>query len=129
MKKVLIGLLCLCMLGTSACFAEEASQKEYIEALLDLSNNEEQTWTYNASADAWVMGIVSAVAYPELPDQQGVSVCVPGAYVSGIDTGDDGTADMTASDASWNVHGSLVIDDTASITSTNGQSTRLQQRL
>ena len=31
--------------------------------------------------------------YPELPDQQGVSVCVPGAYVTGIDTDGDGKAD------------------------------------
>ena len=29
---------------------------------------------------------VSAVVYPELPNQQGVSVCVPGAYITGIDT-------------------------------------------
>lgn len=121
MKKVLIGLLCLCMLCTSVCFAEEASQKDYIESLLNLSNNQEQTWSYNASADAWVMGIVSAVAYPELPDQQGVSVCVPGAYVIGIDTDGDGIADLTASGASEAVHGGLVIDYTSSMTSTNGQ--------
>ena len=37
------------------------------------------------------MSIVSAVAYPELEDEQGVSVCVPGAYVKGIDTDGDGT--------------------------------------
>lgn len=54
------------------------------------------TWTYFADADAWVMSVVSAVAYPELPDQQGVSVCVPGAYVTGIDTDADGSADGTA---------------------------------
>ena len=121
MKRVLIGLLCLCMFYTSAGFAEEASQKDYIESLLNLSNNQEQTWTYNASADAWVMGIVSAVAYPELPDQQGVSVCVPGAYVIGIDTDGDSIADLTAADASEAIHGGLVIDYTASMTSTNGQ--------
>ena len=63
-----------------------AEEKAYIEETLNLSNNADLTWTYNADADAWVMSIVSAVAYPELPDQQGVSVCVPGAYVTGIDT-------------------------------------------
>lgn len=46
-----------------------------------------------------MLSIVSAVAYPELPDQQGVSVCVPGAYVTGIDTKGDGTSDLTASAA------------------------------
>lgn len=38
---------------------------------------------------------MSAVAYPELPNQQGVSVCVPGAYVIGIDTDGDGKLDST----------------------------------
>lgn len=45
------------------------------------------------------MSIVSAVAYPELPDQQGVSVCVPGAYVTGIDTDGDCAADWTDTEA------------------------------
>lgn len=68
------------------------------------------------------MSIVSAVAYPELPDQQGVSVCVPGAYVTGIDTDGDGTSDVTGTGAGEEaVSGSLVIDYEAEITSTNGQ--------
>ena len=80
------------------------------------------SWTYSADADAWVMSIVSAVAYPELPDQQGVSVCVPGAYVTGIDTDGDGTADVTGEKAGEEaVSGSLIIDYEAEITSTNGQ--------
>ena len=100
----------------------EASDKEYIEALLNLKNNESQTWTYNADSDSWTLSVVSAVAYPELPDQQGVSVCVPGAYVAGIDTDGDGAADVTAENASEEgVQGSLVIDYDAEITSSNGQ--------
>ena len=99
-----------------------AEEKAYIEETLNLSNNADLTWTYNADADAWVMSIVSAVAYPELPDQQGVSVCVPGAYVTGIDTDGDGAADVTGADAGEEaVSGSLVIDYEAEITSTNGQ--------
>ena len=96
-------------------------EQAYIEETLNLANNEEVTWSYMEDADAWVMSIVSAVAYPELPDQQGVSVCVPGAYVTGIDTDKDGDADITAQDYSDAVNGSLVIDYEAQVTSTNGQ--------
>lgn len=100
----------------------DAEEKAYIEETLNLSNNTELSWTYSADADAWVMSIVSAVAYPELPDQQGVSVCVPGAYVTGIDTDGDGDADVTGVSAGEEaVSGSLVIDYEAEITSTNGQ--------
>ena len=107
--------------NTSSDATEENPEKTYIEETLNLANNEDQEWTYSQGADAWVLSIVSAVAYPELPDQQGVSVCVPGAYVMGIDTDGDGTADVTAENATAAVKGSLVIDYEAEITSTNGQ--------
>ena len=96
-------------------------EREYIEQTLNLACNEEQEWAYSKDSDAWTLSIVSAVAYPEMPDQQGVSVCVPGAYVSGIDTDGDGNADVTAQSVSNAVKGSLVIDYDATITSTNGQ--------
>ncbi len=98
-----------------------ASDKEYIESTLNLANNTDYTWSYNSGADAWVMSIVSAVAYPEIEDEEGVSVCVPGAYVTGIDTDGDGTADVTADSYSEAVNGNLVIDYDAEIISTNGQ--------
>ena len=97
------------------------SDQEYIENTLNLANNEDQEWSYSADADAWVLSIVSAVAYPEIEDEQGVSVCVPGAYVTGIDTDGDGVADVTADSYSDAVKGSLVIDYDAEVTSTNGQ--------
>ncbi len=97
------------------------AEREYIEETLNLANNTEYTWSYSSSADAWVMSIVSAVAYPEIEDEEGVSVCVPGAYVTGIDTNGDGTVDVTAESYSRAVNGSLVIDYDAEITSTNGQ--------
>ncbi|MCD7742624.1 MAG: hypothetical protein LUI06_10505 [Ruminococcus sp.] len=97
------------------------SDKEYIEETLNLANNDELSWSYDSSADAWVMSIVSAVAYPEIEDEEGVSVCVPGAYVTGIDTDGDGEADVTSGDASDSVNGNLVIDYDAQIVSTNGQ--------
>ena len=96
-------------------------ERAYIEETLNLANNPEQEWTYSRSADAWTLSVVSAVAYPELPNQQGLSVCVPGAYVAGIDTNGDGWLDVTAADVSAAVKGSLVIDYHAEITSSNGQ--------
>ncbi len=97
------------------------SDKEYIEETLNLANNDELSWSYDNSADAWVMSIVSAVAYPEIEDEEGVSVCVPGAYVTGIDTDGDGEADVTSGDSSDSVSGNIVIDYAAQIVSTNGQ--------
>jgi len=132
-KRSLALFLCLALpLGLCACqsdsgensSASEAADSEtqaYIEETLNLANNESQKWTYTSSADAWVLSSVSAVAYPEIEDEQGVSVCVPGAYVTGIDTDGDGTADVTSENASDAVNGSLVIDYDAEITSTNGQ--------
>ncbi|MCR5825898.1 MAG: hypothetical protein K6G54_04985 [Oscillospiraceae bacterium] len=87
-----------------------------IETALNLCNMG-QEWTYSEDADAWVLSIVTAVTMPEIVDQQGVSVCVPGAYVKGVDTDGDGTADATEG----TVSGALVIDYDASVTSTNGQ--------
>ena len=100
---------------------EISEEQAYIEETLNLANNEDQEWTYDESADAWILSIVSAVAYPEIEDEQGVSVCVPGAYVTGIDTNKDGVADVTSADYTEAVKGSLVIDYDATITSTNGQ--------
>lgn len=98
------------------------SDAAYIEETLNLANNPEQAWTYSADADAWTLSVVSAVAYPELPEQQGVSVCVPGAYVVGIDTDGDGTEDVLSADAGEEpVYGGLVIDYEAEVTSSNGQ--------
>ncbi len=131
MKKFISLLLALCMVmslcGLGAFASDETgtatvvSDKEYIEETLNLANNEDQEWSYTASADAWVLSVVSAVAYPELPDQQGVSVAVPGAYVTGIDTDGDGVADVTAETYSSAVKGSLVIDYEAEVVSSNGQ--------
>ncbi|MCR4673732.1 MAG: hypothetical protein K5675_01885, partial [Lachnospiraceae bacterium] len=101
--------------------AETSEEAAYIEETLNLANNESQEWTYSSDSDSWTLSIVSAVCYPEIEDEQGVSVCVPGAYVKGIDTDGDGNADVTSDDASEAVTGSLVIDYDAEITSSNGQ--------
>lgn len=129
-KKMLACVLAISLI-TSLCACAKTSSsgndtaktytKQEIEEGLNLANNENQAWTYDSGADAWVMSIVSAVMNPEIADEQGVSVCVPGAYVKGIDTNSDGNADVTASNASGSVNGSLVIDNDAKVTSTNGQ--------
>ena len=94
----------------------ESLDKETIESALNLANMDVE-WTYSESADAWTMASVTAVLNPEIEDEQGVSVCVPGAYVKGIDTDGDGKEDVTEGSSS----GTLVIDYEASVTSTNGQ--------
>lgn len=99
----------------------DPEQKAYIEETLNLANNPDQEWTYNADAQAWILSIVSAVAFPELPDQQGVSVCVPAAYVLGIDTDGDGQEDVTSTSDTQTAKGSLVIDAAAQVTSSHGQ--------
>ena len=124
MKRILAAVLSLALLAMCcACFAEgtAASDKAAIEAALNLANNPDQEWTYNSGANAWVLSIVIAVTNPVIENEEGVSVCVPGAYVKGIDTDGDGAADVTAETATEAVKGSLVIDYEAEITSTNGQ--------
>ena len=100
---------------------ESKTDQSTIESTLNIANNDEITWSYDSQSDSWTMSVTSAVANPELPDYQGVSVNVPGAYVKGIDTDGDGTEDVTGEDYSEEVNGQLVIDDTAEITNTNGQ--------
>ena len=125
-------LLCACggktagnSADSTAASVEQAQQNETetthadhsdIENALNLKNMG-QEWTYSEDADAWVLSVVTAVTKPEIEDQQGVSVCVPGAYVKGVDTDGDSTADAT----SGTVTGALVIDYDANVTSTNGQ--------
>ncbi len=101
--------------GTTVITADSADKAD-IESALNLANIKPE-WTYSENADAWTMAIVTAVTKAELPDYQGVSVCVPGAYVKGVDTDGNGTADATSGTAS----GNLVIDYDAKVTSTNGQ--------
>lgn len=98
---------------------EELSQWQAIEDALNLQNNQEATWVYASDTDSWTLSPVAAVVNPVLPEQQGVSVCVPGAYVLGLDTDGDGTADITAADGEY--QGNLVMDYEAEIHSSNGQ--------
>ena len=123
MRKWISMLMALAMALTGCTAVAEnaaASDKEAIEYALNLKNMD-QEWTYSSSSDAWTLSIVTAVTRPVIVDKEGVSVCVPGAYVTGIDTDGDGAADVTAGNYSEAVSGSLVIDYEATVTSTNGQ--------
>ena len=124
MKKLISVLLSVILLIISVVsLADEStvSDKETIEYALNLANNPNQEWTYSTSSDSWTLSIVTAVTKPVIEDEEGVSVCVPGAYVTGIDTNRDGTADITAESYTEPVKGSLIIDYEAQVTSTNGQ--------
>lgn len=117
---MLVFLLCLslgaCSSGSNSAAADKTDEMKAIEEALNLANMNSE-WTYSEDSDAWTLSVVTAVTSPEIEDEQGVSVCVPGAYVKGVDTDGDGTEDET----SGTVTGNLVIDYDASVTSTNGQ--------
>ena len=98
----------------------EKDRKE-IESCLNLANNQEVTWSYDKESNSWTMSVTSAVANPELEDYQGVSVNVPGTYITGIDTDGDKKADVTSDSYTDAVNGILVIDEDAEITNENGQ--------
>ncbi len=124
MRKLLALSAAILLAMPGPCLAEEsaaASDKETIEAALNLANDPDQEWSYSSDADAWVLSVVTAVVNPVIEDEEGVSVCVPGAYVTGIDSDGDGSADVTKDNYSEAVKGQLVIDYEASVSSTNGQ--------
>lgn len=124
MKKIFALLLGMMMVLTSSFSLAETtdiSDKEAIEYALNLANNPDQEWSYSSSSDAWTLSVVTAVTKPVIENEEGVSVCVPGAYVTGIDTDNDGDADITAESYTESVKGSLVIDYEAQVTSSNGQ--------
>ena len=101
--------------------AKKEYDREYIEETLNLANNPDRKWKYDKDTDSWTLSEVSAVAYPQIPEKQGVSVCVPGRYVKGIDTDGDESEDVDFQSYDQEVGGNLVIDDEAQITSKNGQ--------
>lgn len=109
--------------GSCGVMAAQESNEERtaIEAALNIANNKEITWSYDSQSDSWTMSVTSAVTNPELPDYQGVSVNVPGAYVKGIDTDEDGEQDVTSQSYSEEVNGRLIIDETTEIKNENGQ--------
>ena len=105
--------------GTTASTASAGTKTSEMTAIEDALNlaNMGAEWSLDDSGTAWTLTIVTAVTNPEIEDEQGVSVCVPAAYVKGVDTDGDGTEDATSGTAT----GTLVIDNEASVTSTNGQ--------
>ena len=107
--------------STVARRSVELKSSSEIEEALNLKNMTNQEWSYSVDADAWTLSSVPAVANPEIASEEGVSVCVPGAYVSGIDKDGDGKADVTAAGGNKTAVGSLVIELAGKVTSSNGQ--------
>ncbi len=100
----------------STASSVKSADMKAIEEALDLSKMNAE-WTYSDTDAAWTLSIVTAVTAPEIEDEQGVSVCVPAAYIEGIDTDGDGSADVTDGTA----QGVLIINEEAQISSSNGQ--------
>ena len=44
---------------------EQTEQQTEIESILNISNNDEITWSYDSQSDSWTMSVTSAVANPE----------------------------------------------------------------
>ena len=101
--------------------ATSPEEKEKIETALDISKNEKAAWTYDASSNTWTMAVVPAVLYPEIENLQGVSICVPGAYVLGVDTNGDGKADVRPDNYQNPTAGSLVSNTWGYVATRNGQ--------
>ena len=101
-----------------SAFTEVTSveEKEEIEKALNLANMKNTEWTFDKNNYAWILAPVTAVRYPEIEDEQGVSVCVPAAYVQGIDTDGDGKADVRADNYQKAVVGKLVINPWGQVT-------------
>lgn len=120
-RKVIVLSIIFSILLNQVLVMNVSNAKSSIEEKLNLANNTDFTWSYDSSSDSWIMSIVTAVANPEIEEEQGVSVCVPGAYVTGIDTDRDGIADVTSSNYNQVVNGNMIINTEGTIMSTNGQ--------
>ncbi|MBR2801161.1 MAG: hypothetical protein IKE21_01045 [Erysipelotrichaceae bacterium] len=139
MKRILILLLSAALLLAAGCSSSSSSSESSssaevpassetesgsakteamraIEEALDLENMDAE-WSYAEGSDSWTLSIITAVTAPEIADEEGVSVCVPGAYVKGIDTDGDGEVDVTSGTAV----GDLIIDPEGTVTSSSGQ--------
>ena len=80
MKRLLSMLLALAMLCGAACAEGGAATSEdaraAIEAALNLANNPEQAWSYDAENDAWTLSVVSAVVNPVIPEEEAVCLWI-----------------------------------------------------
>ncbi|NEG70432.1 hypothetical protein [Bifidobacterium choloepi] len=100
-----------------------------IETRLNLRNIASQTWTYNASADAWVMSPVTTVIHPEIEDEQGVSIAVPGAYVKGIhrysaaESSTDNSSSSASASGSTASNSASAADSSSATASASGDAT------
>jgi len=90
----------------------DSAEKADIESALNLANIKPE-WTYSENADAWTMAIVTAVTNAELPDYQGVSVCVPGFDVMDYGQEDYVFGSSTADVRHWDTYVLKVFEEHA----------------
>jgi hypothetical protein len=64
------------------CKTEAKYTSKQIEKILNLANSSDHGWEYNKGQDYYILKPVVAVANPELPDYEGISIAVPGAYMN-----------------------------------------------
>jgi len=64
------------------CKTEAKYTNAQIAKILNLSNSSDHGWEYNKSQDCYILKPVVDVARPELPDYEGISIAVPGAYMN-----------------------------------------------
>ena len=62
----LIATMCACSKNSNSnsTTTSASSSAEEIETALKLANNENQEWTYDSNADAWILSVVTAVMNP-----------------------------------------------------------------
>jgi hypothetical protein len=91
----LIIVMALILLPFSAPAADVPAKgtPQWIEHTLDL-DHQTHTLTYNETNRTYTLSIVPAVVNPVLPDYEGVSVCVPGVYVKGLDKDGNNIVDL-----------------------------------
>jgi hypothetical protein len=64
------------------CKTEATYTGEQIEKILNLANSSDHGWEYVENQGYYLLKPVVDVVSPELPDYQGISIAVPGAYMN-----------------------------------------------
>jgi hypothetical protein len=64
------------------CKTEAKKTGEQIAKILNLANSSDHGWEYNRDQDCYILKPIVDVASPELPDYEGISIAVPGAYMN-----------------------------------------------
>lgn len=125
MKRItawfLTVLLCISVFGGCGTSGKNPGyDKGYIHTYLNMKNREDLFWQYRAEDNVWILSPCTAVAYPTDAAKQSISIAIPEAYVEGIDTDQDGVADITTDNFAASVAGQLIIRSGRVVNSSTG---------